>query len=101
MELKEMQDKSNEIVEKIDKLYKGKNHDAELTFVHVVEEIGEIARQIYNDKHKRVELDNNNLAEEIAEGYILLARLATIYNINIEKAIRDKIDNLKQRHNID
>jgi len=40
------------------------------------------------------------LGEEIADCVILLTKLAVIYNIDIEDAIKNKIEKLKIRHNL-
>ena len=97
--MNEMQNKSNEIIDRIDKKMKG-IHDSETTIIHLMEELGEISRQIYNQKIGRDKLDRENLAEEIADVSMLLNKLATLHEIDVEKAINDKIKVLKERHNI-
>ena len=97
--MNEMQNKSNEIIDEIDKKMKGV-HDSETTIIHLMEELGEISRQIYNQKIGRDNLDRENLAEEIADVSMLLNKLATLHEIDVEKAINDKIKVLKERHNI-
>ena len=97
--MNEMQNKSNEIIDEIDKKMKGV-HDSETTIIHLMEELGEISRQIYNQKIGRDNLDRENLAEEIADVSMLLNKLATLHEIDVDKAINDKIKVLKERHNI-
>lgn len=99
MDMQEAQKRMNEIIDKIDTKMTGK-HDSDTTIIHLVEELGEISRQLYNQKIGRDRLDKNNMGEEIADVTMLLNKLATLHNINIETAINDKIKKLKQRHNL-
>lgn len=99
METNELQKKSNEWVEQIDK-HLGVEHDEETTFIHLIEEFGELARQ-YNDKKiRKIEPNKINIEEEIADVLILIMRLGTIYNIDLEKAVINKIAKLKERHKL-
>lgn len=99
MEIKEFQEKAVRIVNKIDSIT-GINHDKETTFMHLVEEFGEIARQLYNERSGRDKIDTENLKEEIADVYLLLAKLATVYKIDLEDALNKKIKILEKRHKI-
>ncbi len=99
MEIKEIQKQSREIIDKIDSKY-GKKHDVETTFIHLIEEIGEISRQLYNSKIGRDKLDKENMSEEIADCIILLSKLADSYNIDLEKAITNKIRQLNERFGV-
>ena len=99
METKDIQNKANEIIELVDKKL-NVNHDADKTVLHLIEELGEIARQINNKNIRNKEQDNDNLSEEIADVLMLTMRLANIYNIDIERGIIEKIEKLKQRHNL-
>jgi len=99
MNIKELQDKSNEIIEIIDKKL-NVNHDQDKTIIHLLEELGEIARQINNKNIRNKEQDKKNLEEEIADVLMLTIRLASIYEIDVEKAVINKMEKLKQRHNL-
>jgi len=99
MEIREIQNKSNEIVELIDKKL-NVNHDENKTILHIVEELGELTRQINNKNIRNISQNEDNIKEEIADIFILLMKLASLYNIDIEKGITDKIEKLKARHNL-
>ena len=99
MEINELQKKSAEIISKIDEKLNTKHTD-ENTIIHLTEELGEIARQINNKNIRHIEQDKENLAEEIADVIILTNKLADNYNINVEKAIENKLNKLKIRHNL-
>jgi len=99
MNLNELQKESEEIINKIDEKLSTKHTD-ENTIIHLTEELGEIARQINNKNIRHVAQDKENLAEEIADVIILTSQIANNNEISIEKAISDKINKLKQRHNL-
>ena len=99
MEIKEIQNKCNEIVELIDKKV-NMNHDANNTILHLVEELGELCSQVKNKNIRNITPNEENFKEELADVFILLGRLANLYNIDIEKEIIAKIEKLKIRHNL-
>ncbi|MGM5480588.1 MAG: hypothetical protein ACQESC_03955 [Nanobdellota archaeon] len=99
MDLKNFQKQSNELVENID-AKKSICHDIDTTAIHLFEEFGEVARQLFNRKSGREELDKENLAEEISDCMILLSRLACNFDIDIEKSVENKIKNLKEQFDV-
>lgn len=99
MEIKELQKQAEEIVNKIDNKLEF-THDNKNTILHLTEELGEISRQILNPELKRQKADIGNLKEEIADVILLLCKLANNNNIDIEESVKNKIEKLKQRHNL-
>ncbi|MHC1587275.1 MAG: MazG nucleotide pyrophosphohydrolase domain-containing protein [Candidatus Syntropharchaeia archaeon] len=72
-------------------------HGNYAVFAHMIEEIGEIARELYNQKSGRRDFDRENLAGEIADVCLLLAQLAKNFNIDLNKAVERKIKELEER----
>jgi len=70
----------------------GRNPDDSATVIHLMEEVGELAREIYNDKSGRDKLDKENLADELADVFILLSCIGDIYDIDLEDAVIRKIE---------
>jgi NTP pyrophosphatase (non-canonical NTP hydrolase) len=99
MELKEFQEKANEIIEKIDEKVKCE-HNANNTFLHLMEEIGELANELNKPSIRNEEIDKNNLSEEFADVFLLLTKLATLNEIEIENSIKNKFEALKKKHNL-
>ncbi len=99
MEIKEMQEKVSKIIEDYHKKHKEDYKDTkEAIFLHLTEEIGEIAREIYNEKSKwRGEFNKEKLAEELADSLAHLLRLSKEYDIDIEHEFNKKIEKLKER----
>jgi NTP pyrophosphatase (non-canonical NTP hydrolase) len=66
----------------------------ELVFIHLSEEIGEIARQLVNRNLPIRKYDEENLREEITQGLLDLLVLSRIFNIDLPKAITTKMDKM-------
>jgi len=98
MNLKEMQEKAVELIKRIDEKNKG-DHGNDAIFAHTVEEIGEIARELYNEKSGRAEIDKENLAGEIADVCLLISQLARNFDIDLSEAVENKIRELEKRAN--
>jgi NTP pyrophosphatase (non-canonical NTP hydrolase) len=99
METSQLQNEANNIIEIIDKKL-NVNHNEENTIIHLLEELGEVARQVTNKNIRKIARDEKNLEEEIADVQLFIMRLATINNVDIENAIMSKIKKLKERHNL-
>jgi len=99
MEIKDIQKEANDIVLAVDSKL-GANHNEETTFIHLLEEFGELARQHNNKSIRKIEQDKTNIEEEIADITILLMRLANIYNVNMEEILISKISKLKEKHKL-
>ena len=69
-------------------------------FIHLIEEIGEIARQLTNKKIRKERFDHKNLEEEISDSILFLTYLASLYKINLENSLRKDIEKLKAKFKI-
>jgi len=96
METQEFQKKCADIVEKIDKKY-GIERDPQLSFTQLIEEIGELAKDINSRRLRKQEPDKENLSGEFADVFLQLATLAKMHNIDLEEAVENKIKKLKER----
>jgi len=99
MELKNIQKQCYDMVKEVDKKCNC-NHDIDTTFIHLIEEVGEVARLIIDEKIDRDKLDKNHLGEEFADIFFFLSRLANHYDIDLEKAIKQKLNKLKDRFEV-
>lgn len=97
MNLQEFQKKATAIVKKLDGK-QGITHDSGMVLLHLVEEFGEIARELYNEKSGRDNIDKDNLGQEIADVIILLAQLANCYNLDLEEILEKKLKILEERY---
>jgi NTP pyrophosphatase (non-canonical NTP hydrolase) len=99
MEIKEIQRLSAEIVDKIDKEL-NLNRDVQLNLSQLVEELGELARAVNLEKLRNKKPELQDLENEFADVFLQLAKLADFFGIDLEKSVLDKIETLKQRHNL-
>ena len=99
METKKFQKICVEIVRKIDNKYEIKR-ESHFSFTQLVEEVGELAKDINLPKLRNKKIDRKNLEGEFADVILQLAILADLYNVDFEKAVKSKIEILKERHNL-
>ena len=92
---KEVEDLFNKISGK-----RGEKHTEGEIFIHLIEEIGEIARQLTNKKLRKEKFDPKNLEEEISDSILFLTYLASLYKIDLEKSLKKDIEKLKTRFKI-
>lgn len=95
MDVKEFQKKCAEVVDKIDKKY-GIERDSQLAFTQLIEEIGELAKDVNLKRLRNKEPDKEDLIGEFADVFLLLATLAEMYGVDLEKAVESKIKTLKE-----
>ena len=100
METKEFQKKCAEVVEKIDQTYKVER-DSQLGLCQLMEEVGELAKELDKRKLRHKEPDMENLAGEFADIFLLFANLAKMQNVDLEEAVENKIVKLKKRGYLD
>lgn len=99
MEIEKIQNEINEIIDKIDKKTNCE-HNLNNTFIHLIEEIGEVANILNKPNIRGENIRKEDLSEELADVLLLTTRIASLHNIKIEEAITNKIIKLKQRHNL-
>lgn len=100
MELNEIQKLASEIVDKLDKKFDVKR-DAQLNLSQLTEELGELAKEVNLKKLRKRTPEKKNLEDEFADVFLQLAKLADSFNIDLDKAVLDKIKILKEKHNLE
>ena len=93
-----MQEEAYKIINEYNKKHHLK-HNKDTVFHHLIEEIGELARHIHNEKNnwRGEKFRKEGLAEEIVDCLIQLLMLAKDYEIDIDKTFNKKINSLKKR----
>ena len=100
MEFREVQKAAAEIVKKIDERL-GVRRDEQLTISQLVEELGELARAVNSEKLGRGKIELEKLEDEFADVFIQFAALAELYKIDLENAVLEKMEILKERHGLE
>lgn len=76
----------------------GAEMTAETSYIHLTEEMGEIARQIFNKKLRPDMFDEENMKEEIVDVILESLILAEICGVDLEKEIDKKVEALYKKH---
>jgi len=92
---KEVEDLFNKISEK-----RGKKRTEEEIFIHLIEEIGEVARQLTHKKLRKEKFDRKNLEEEISDSILFLTYLASLHKIDLERSLKKDMEKLRMRFKI-
>jgi len=97
MDIKEIEKR---IVDFAKKRAAAKNFDLtpELSYIHLTEELGEVARQLSNEKMRPDLFDKENLKEEIVDVILESIILANLCELDLDKEISKKIDALFKNH---
>lgn len=99
MNIKEFQKKCAKIVSDIDSRYNIKR-DPHFSFTQLMEEIGELAKEINLPKLRNRKIDKANLKAEFADVILQLSILCKLFDIDFEEAVESKIRTLKERHKL-
>jgi len=100
MEIKELQKKSDEIINKLDGKFEC-NHNVNNTFIHFIEELGEIASELNNPNIRGRDINKKELGKELADLLFFISRLANLNDIDLEESINEKIIELNKRHSME
>ncbi|MEK6893481.1 MAG: hypothetical protein AABX07_04725 [Nanoarchaeota archaeon] len=104
MEIKEVNEFIEEELDRLNEYYKDKNKD-ELTMAigfKIIEELGELFKEMlshkeYQRKDKLDKLDRQNLEKEFADVIISVLIMAKKFDVDVEKAIKIKMAEIKGR----
>ena len=91
MEVKDFQKKITEFVSRWDNLRKAKPSKDE-TFFHIVEEVGELAREYVNRESRKEKYDENKIKDAIGDTLMQLVKLADLYGWDIEELVKEIIE---------
>jgi NTP pyrophosphatase (non-canonical NTP hydrolase) len=100
MNIAEFQKKCAETVKSIDKKF-GIKRDSQLSFCQLMEETGELIKEINKPKLRNKKIDIANLNGEFADVFMQLFTMAEINGVEIEKSVNEKIVELKNRGYLD
>ncbi len=97
MDIREVQDRIYEFQQKRTSEL-GIDLTVDLVFIHFIEEVGEIARQIINGKYPSFrKYDEHNFKEEVVQAILDLILLSKLLNIDLPTEIDKKIREMEKR----
>lgn len=97
MEIKELQKKADEIVGKLDKKFNCE-HNVNHTFMHLIEELGEMSKELNRPNIRNGEINKEELGDEISDVLLLICRIANLNEIDLEESFNRKVGKLNRRH---
>lgn len=68
-----------------------------MAFTQLIEEIGELAKDINLKQLRSREPDKDNLQGEFADVFLQFAMLAEMYEIDLEEVVKNKLKKLEER----
>ena len=99
MEVLEFQKLCSSIVKDIDKKH-SIERDEQFNMSQLIEELGELAKEVNRFKLRGVEAKKSDLEDEFADVILQLLTLSEMFNVDVEKSVKTKIETLKQRHGL-
>lgn len=109
MDIKSLQNRINELNSKAKphyKLYSQEEKEILTKTIKLNEEVGELCNDILSvlklqRKSKLDKFDKRNFYEEFADVIITTMQLAAVARVDIERALRDKLNKIEKRYNKD
>ncbi|MFA6073167.1 MAG: MazG nucleotide pyrophosphohydrolase domain-containing protein [Candidatus Woesearchaeota archaeon] len=97
MDIKQFQDEVIESFSIMDKLPNRKPHTKQTATTHLMEEVGEVARQVTSEYHRPEKFNKDNLGEELADTMMFIVLLAKLYDVDIASEMKKSVEKTKKR----
>ncbi len=78
----------------------GIERDSQMGLAQLMEELGELARELNSTRLRKKEPERESLEEEFADVFLLLFALAEMHGVDVEGAVEAKRAVLRERHGI-
>ena len=102
MEIKEMQEEAWKVIKEYNKKH-GLEHKKETVFLHLIEEIGELARELAKETNdwRKEGFSKEKVEEELVDVLAQILYFAKDQEIDIEEAFKSKILKLRKRFELE
>ena len=97
MDIKQFQKEILEVFSQMDKMPNRREHTKQSALIHLMEEIGEIARQVTSEYHRPEKFDKENLGTELADTLMFIVLLAELYDVDLSKEMQESISRVKRK----
>ena len=97
MDIRQFQKEILEVFSEMDKMPNRRKHTKQSAVIHLVEEIGEIARQVTSEYHRPEKFSKENLGTELADTLMFIVLLADLYEVDISKEMQESINRVKKK----
>lgn len=97
MNITEFQQEVLRVFSEMDKMPNRIEHTKQSACIHLMEEMGEIARQVTSEVHRPEKFDKKNLGTEFADTLMFIVFLAKFYDIDLSKEMKNAISRVEQK----
>lgn len=97
MDITEFQKEVLRVFSEMDKMPGRTKHTKHTALIHLVEEVGEIAKQVTNEYHRPEKFQKDNLGTELVDVLMFIAVLAEYYEIDLSKEMKDAITRVESK----
>jgi len=97
MDIKLFQQEILDVFSKMDVMPNRRPHTKQSAVIHLVEEMGEIARQVTNEYHRPEKFDKENFGSELADVLMFIVLLAKLYDVDISREMEISIQRVKDK----
>ena len=97
MDIKQFQKEILEVFSQMDKMPNRREHTKQSALIHLMEEIGEIARQVTSEYHRPEKFEKENLGTELADTLMFIVLLAELYDVDLSKEMQESISRVKRK----
>lgn len=91
MEIKDFEKQMLKVFSEMSSMSNRKEHTKQSLLIHMVEEVGEIARQLTNEYHRPEKFDKANLGEELADVMMFIVLLAHYYGVDLSEEMEKSV----------
>ncbi len=97
MDIQKFQKEILDVFSEMDNMPNKRKHTKQSAVIHLMEEIGEIARQVTSEYHRPEKFSKENLGTELADTLMFIVVLADLYEIDLSKEMQDSIQRVKDK----
>ncbi|MBW2966843.1 hypothetical protein KY342_07100 [Candidatus Woesearchaeota archaeon] len=97
MDITKFQQEIMRVFSEMDKMPNRRAHTKQSAVVHLVEEVGEVARHITNEYHRPERFNTKELGTELADTLMFIVLLAKMYNIDLSKEMQESISRVERK----
>ncbi len=97
MDINKFQKEILDVFSLMDKMPNRQEHTKQSALIHLMEEVGEIARQVTSEYHRPEKFDRKNLGTELADTMMFIVVLARFYEVDISEEMQESIRRVRKK----
>ncbi len=81
----------------MDKFPNRTKHTKQSALIHLVEEVGEVAKHLTDEHHRPEKFNKEKIGSELADILMFVVVLAKYYNVDLSKEMLESIERVKSK----